>query len=153
MPTPPRLSDLGRQDVDAGSLRSRARRFAELLAIARRHELLPFRRLDFSRDPETADLRRRQADHLRMALEEAGGGFVKMGQLLSTRDDLLPEEWTDGLVDLQRSVRPADPAAVVALLEEELGAPVDEGFATVDPEPVAAASIAPVHRATLRDRP
>ncbi len=151
VPTPPRLSDLGQQDVDAGSLRSRGRRFAELLAIARRHRLLPFRRLDFSHAPETADLRRDQAEHLRRALEEAGGGFVKMGQLLSTRDDLLPEEWTEGLAHLQRSVTPADAGAVAALLEEELGAPVDQVFASFDPEPVAAASIAQVHRATLQD--
>jgi ubiquinone biosynthesis protein len=152
VPTPPRLSDLGGSpEVAAGTLRSRGRRFAELLAIARRHELLPFRRLDFSQDPATSALRTRQADHLRRALEEAGGGFVKMGQLLSTRDDLLPEEWTEGLAHLQRSVTPADPEDVRALLERELGAPVDQVFAAFDPVPVAAASIAQVHRARLVD--
>lgn len=132
-------------------MRDRARRFTELLRIARRHRLLPFGRLDFSRSPATSALRAEQATALRRALEEAGGAFVKIGQLLSTRDDLLPDEWRVALADLQEDVTPAPAVEVAALLREELGAPVDEVFAAFDPVPVAAASIAQVHRARLPD--
>jgi ubiquinone biosynthesis protein len=152
VPNPPRLSDLSADaDTDAGTLRARGRRFAELLRIARKHRLLPIRRLDFTHDPAGSERRREQAIGLRTALEEAGGGFVKMGQLLSTRDDLLPDEWTEELAHLQKNVAPAPADAVAALLAAELGAPVDQVFAAFDPVPVAAASIAQVHRARLAD--
>ena len=113
---------------------------------------MPFRRLDFSHDPATSDLRRDQAEHLRRALEEAGGGFVKMGQLLSTRDDLLPEEWTEGLRTPAAERHggaggrgPCAPRAGARCPGRPRSSP------TFDPVPVAAASIAQVHRARLPD--
>ncbi len=88
---------------------------------------------------------------LRMALEELGPTFVKLGQVLSTRPDLLPPPYIAELAKLQDTVPPAPWEPVCAQLEAELGAPVSEIFATLDPEPLAAASLAQVHTATLPD--
>jgi len=100
-------------------------------------------------------LRRRPSlgppQRLRMALEELGPTFVKLGQVLSTRPDLLPPAYIAELARLQDAVPPAPWELVRAQIETELGAPIDEVFATLAPEPLAAASLAQVHAATLPD--
>jgi len=93
--------------------------------------------------------RRRQARRLRTALEELGPTFCKLGQILSTRPDLLPPEFIEELATLQDNVPPLSEAEVVSVMEEELGVPWEDVFETVEPQPLAAGTIAQVHRASL----
>ena len=86
---------------------------------------------------------------LRRCLEDLGVGFVKLGQLLSARADLLGEPYRRELVHLRDDVAPVPLAAVMAEVEASVGVPVATAFASFDPVPVAAASVSQVHRATL----
>ncbi len=101
-------------------------------------------------DPEAPTPRDRPR-RLRLICEDLGPTFVKLGQVLSTRSDLLPEAYTVELARLRDDVRPFPFAEAEAILTEDLGRPPSEVFATIDPEPVASASISQVHRATLPD--
>ncbi|WP_151635543.1 ubiquinone biosynthesis regulatory protein kinase UbiB [Noviherbaspirillum aerium] len=88
---------------------------------------------------------------LRQALEELGPIFVKFGQVLSTRRDLMPPDIVDELAKLQDRVPPFDSQLAIAQIRKALGAHPDHLFASFDPVPVASASIAQVHFATLKD--
>jgi len=90
-----------------------------------------------------------RARAFREALEELGPTFAKLGQVLSTRPDLLPPEFVEELCLLQDQVPPMSEAEVVAVMEEELGVPWEDVFHSIEPTPIAAGTIAEVHRATL----
>jgi ubiquinone biosynthesis protein len=89
--------------------------------------------------------------HLRLALEELGTTFIKLGQILSTRADLLPPEYLVELTKLQDAAPPVPFESIRQALETELGRPIEELFAEFDPEPLAAASIGQAHAAVLWD--
>ena len=91
------------------------------------------------------------AVRLREALESLGPIFIKFGQILSTRRDLLPLDYADELAKLQDRVPPFDSAVAVARIEAGLGGSIDDLFATFEREPLASASLAQVHAATTND--
>ncbi|SFT83196.1 ubiquinone biosynthesis regulatory protein kinase UbiB [Halomonas saccharevitans] len=92
---------------------------------------------------------RSRGERLRLALESLGPIFVKLGQMLSTRRDLLPEDIADELKRLQDQVPPFPGHQAMALVEEELEMSLEEAFANFEPEPLASASVAQVHAARL----
>ncbi|MFN7065589.1 MAG: ABC1 kinase family protein [Aquificaceae bacterium] len=89
-------------------------------------------------------------EHLRLAFEELGVTFIKLGQILSVRPDLLPESYLQELSKLQDRVPPTDPEGIKRLIEEELGRSYKDLFDYFEDEPLASASIGQVHRARLR---
>jgi len=87
---------------------------------------------------------------LRLTLDDLGPTFVKFGQVLSTRSDILPEGVLSELQKLQDTAKPMPAGVAQRIIERELGAPVDEVFASFDPVPLGSASIGQVHKAELR---
>jgi ubiquinone biosynthesis protein len=87
---------------------------------------------------------------LRRTLDDLGPTFVKFGQVLSTRSDILPEAVLSELQKLQDTAKPMPAGVAQGIIERELGAPVDELFAAFDPVPLGSASIGQVHKAVLR---
>jgi ubiquinone biosynthesis protein len=90
-------------------------------------------------------------EDIRMAIEELGPAFVKLGQMLSNRSDVLPQGLIDELAKLQDEVPPFSGDIAVELIERELNRPITDLFESFNREPLASASIGQVHRATLKD--
>ena len=118
--------------------------------ISATHLLRPLRFL-FYLAPRRRDSSAPLGERIRLALEELGPIFVKFGQALSTRRDLLPPDIANELAKLQDAVPPFPAEQVIEILESSYGSPVDDVFGHLDRKPLAAASVAQVHKAELPD--
>ncbi|HZO74049.1 MAG TPA: AarF/UbiB family protein [Ktedonobacteraceae bacterium] len=137
------------------------RRYIEILHIMHKYHLLRVAaqlgmvnqqsRQHGSSELEADNICAENAERLSRALEELGPCFIKFGQVMSTRPDLLPPPYIVALSRLQDSITPVAGDAIIAIVERELGAPLSELFRFFDPCPLATASIAQVHQATLPD--
>lgn len=123
-----------RQDAMAKPAAEKGR-FRDILRVLARHELT----------------RGLNPEKLRRVLEDLGPTFVKFGQLLSMRPDILPDEYCEALTRLRTDVMPMDFETVRGVLESEYGQPPEKIFASIDSEPAGSASIAQAHRAVLKD--
>jgi ubiquinone biosynthesis protein len=109
------------------------------------------RRIATFKKPPSLAHRISAPERLRLMFEELGPTFIKLGQVLACRPDMLPIEYSREFLKLTDSVAPFSSAEAKKIIEEDLSAPLSRIFKDFDEEPVAAASIAQVHRATLHD--
>jgi ubiquinone biosynthesis protein len=130
---------------------ARTRRYLQILRIALKHGLGPYLRGRRRPGRENAAGQAELARSLRLALDEAGVTFVKLGQVLSTRSDVIPVSVATELSRLQDQVSPAPWPQIEQVLTEDLGAPPTQLYADFDTEPLASASVAQVYRARLPD--
>ncbi|MFI5306414.1 MAG: ABC1 kinase family protein [Polyangiales bacterium] len=119
--------------------------FGELVERTGLGSLAPWRA-----DKAPAEAKTTTAERTRRVLEELGPSFVKLGQIVSTRPDLVPQEMIDELKRLQDDVPPVAFEPMRDVIEQQLGAPISELFVRLDQTPIASASIGQVYRATLR---
>ena len=126
---------------------TKSERYREILATLARHGIGVVD--DEFIKHEAGD--RARAEHLRRACEELGTMFVKLGQMLSTRGDLLPEAYRTELAKLQDEVVPVPSNVITGVIREDLGAAPDKLFAFFDVQPLGSASIGQVHAAQLFD--
>jgi ubiquinone biosynthesis protein len=122
-------------------------RYREILAVLARHGIGVVD--DQFVKHEAGD--RARAEHVRRACEELGTMFIKLGQMFSTRGDLLPDAYRTELAKLQDEVAPLPANAIADIIREDLGASPDRLFASFDMEPLGSASIGQVHAARLLD--
>jgi len=138
--------------LDAKHLQ-RYKQIARLLWKYGRSDLV--KQIDMEKDVDDAERNangtRVTPDELAADLEAMGPTYVKLGQVLSSRPDLLPEVYTHALSRLQDDVKPFPGAEAEQIIEQEIGARISKAFSRFDPEPIAAASLGQVHAAALRD--
>ena len=127
------LKDDVSKDDEGFTRKNRNKRVREILSIAKKY------RVDRGLTPEA----------FRMMFEELGPTFVKAGQVLSMRSEILPKSFTDELTRLRTNVSPLPHELVIKTLEDEYHRPLSEIFSYIEPVPEGSASVAQVHRARL----
>jgi ubiquinone biosynthesis protein len=145
------------EETAAAGHAGKARREREIARVLARHGLLylagtlGLERLDSALRHEKPSERAVPARELRLALEELGPTFIKLGQLLSTRADLMSPDYRRELAKLQDAAPPAPAAAISQIVQSELPGGVAEAFAEFEAQPLAAGSVGEAHAAVLHD--